>query len=52
VNHYPTRQSGVNGRGMIIAGIVLGFIFIIAAAVAIIVGMAMVHGLANNAATF
>jgi hypothetical protein len=46
------RQTDENGSGMVIAGIVLGFIFIIAATVLIIVFMALVHGLANNTATF
>jgi hypothetical protein len=52
MDRYPIRHTDENGRGMAIAGIVLGFIFIIAAAVLIIVFMAMVHGLANNTATF
>ena len=46
------RQTGENGRGMAIAGIVLGFVSIIATAVLIVVFMALVHGLSNNAATF
>jgi hypothetical protein len=43
---------GRYGRGMAIAGIVLGFILIIATAVLIIVFVVLVHGLANNTATF
>jgi uncharacterized membrane protein len=40
------------GRGMAIAGIVLGFILIIATAALVVVFVAMIHGLSNNAATF
>jgi hypothetical protein len=40
------------GRGMAIAGIVLGVLSIIATAVFFIVFMVLVHGLSNNAATF
>jgi hypothetical protein len=43
---------GRYGRGIAIAGVVLGFILIIAMAVGIIVFMVLVHGLANNTATF
>jgi hypothetical protein len=48
------RRTGEDGRGMAIAGIVLGFISIIVTAVliVIIVFVVMVHGLANNTATF
>jgi hypothetical protein len=46
------RQTGENGRGMAIAGIVLGFVSIIATAVLIVVVMVLVHGLSNNTATF
>jgi hypothetical protein len=46
------RQTGENGRGMAIAGIVLGFVSIIATAVLIVVFMVLVHGLSNNTATF
>jgi hypothetical protein len=48
------RRTGEDGRGMAIAGIVLGFISIIVTAVVIviIVYVVMVHGLSNNTATF
>jgi hypothetical protein len=46
------RQTGENGQGMAIAGIVLGFVSIIATAVLIVVFMVLVHGLSNNTATF
>jgi hypothetical protein len=46
------RHTGEDGRGMAIAGIVLGFISIIATAVLIVVFMVLVHGLSNNTATF
>ena len=43
---------GRYGRGMAIAGIVLGFILIIATAVLIIVFVVLVQRLSNNTATF
>jgi hypothetical protein len=46
------RRTGENGRGMAIAGIVLGFVSIIATAVLIAVLIVLVHGLSNNTATF
>jgi len=45
------RKTGEDGRGMAIAGIVLGFISIIATAVRIIVLMVLIHGLSDNSAT-
>jgi hypothetical protein len=52
MDHYPIQPTGKNGRGMVIAGLVLGFIFIVAAVVLITVYMVLIHGLANNTATF
>jgi Domain of unknown function (DUF4190) len=46
------RQTGEDGRGMAIAGIVLGFIGIISMALLIIFFVAIIHGLSNNSATF
>jgi hypothetical protein len=49
------RQTGEDGRGMAIAGIVLGFVSIIATAALIILVIfyeVEVHGLSNNTATF
>ena len=49
---YQIRRTGEGGRGMAIAGIVLGFVSIIATAALIIVFMILVHGLSNNSGTF
>ncbi len=49
---YQIRRTGEGGRGMAIAGIVLGFVSIIATAVLITVFMILVHGLSNNTGTF
>jgi Domain of unknown function (DUF4190) len=49
---YQIRKTGEGGRGMAIAGIVLGFVSIIATAVLIIVFIVLVHGLSNNTGTF
>jgi hypothetical protein len=48
------RRTGEDGRGMAIAGIVLGFISIIVTAVLIVIifFVVEVHGLSNNTATF
>jgi hypothetical protein len=49
------RRTGEDGRGMAIAGIVLGFISIIATAaliILVIVFEVMLRGLSNNTATF
>jgi Domain of unknown function (DUF4190) len=46
------RQTGEDGRGMAIAGIVLGFVGIIATALLIIFFVAIIHGLSQNSATF
>jgi hypothetical protein len=46
------RRTGEDGRGMAIAGIVLGFISIIATAVLVIILVVLIHGLSNNTATF
>jgi hypothetical protein len=45
------RQTGEDGRGLAITGIVLGFIGIIATALLIIFFVAIIHGLSNNTAT-
>jgi Domain of unknown function (DUF4190) len=46
------RQTGEDGRGMAIIGIVLGFVGIILFALFIIFFIAIIHGLAHNSATF
>lgn len=46
------RQTGEDGRGMAIAGILLGFVGIILFALFIIFFIAIIHGLAHNSATF
>jgi hypothetical protein len=44
------RQTGEDGRGMAITGIVLGFVGIILTALFIIFFFAIVHGLSSNTA--